>query len=50
VAPDGFPRNVNQARKLDDALNAAGLNLSYVIEIILDRKMAKDRIMDGGSA
>ena len=42
---DGFPRNLNQARKLDDALDAAGLNLSYVIEIILDRKMAKDRIM-----
>ena len=42
---DGFPRNVNQARKLDEALNAAGLNLSYVIEIILDRQTAKDRIM-----
>ncbi len=42
---DGFPRNANQAKKLDEALKAAGLNLSYVIEILLDRKMAKDRIM-----
>jgi adenylate kinase len=42
---DGFPRNVNQAKKLDEALNAAGLNLSYVIEIVLDRKLAKNRIM-----
>jgi adenylate kinase len=42
---DGFPRNLNQAKKLDEALKAAGLNLSYVIEIVLDRKLAKDRIM-----
>ena len=42
---DGFPRNVNQAKKLDEALNAAGLDLSYVIEIVLDRNTAKDRIM-----
>jgi adenylate kinase len=42
---DGFPRNVNQAKKLDEALKAAGLNLNYVIEIVLDRKLAKDRIM-----
>jgi len=42
---DGFPRNVNQARKLDEALKAAGLGLNYVIEIVLDRKLAKDRIM-----
>ncbi|NWF56145.1 MAG: adenylate kinase [Syntrophaceae bacterium] len=42
---DGFPRNVNQARQLDQALKAADLNLDYVIEIVLERKMAKDRIM-----
>ena len=42
---DGFPRNVNQARQLDEALTKASLRLDYVIEIVLDRKMAKDRIM-----
>lgn len=42
---DGFPRNVNQAKQLDEALAKAGLNLDYVIEIVLDRKIAKERIM-----
>ena len=42
---DGFPRNVNQARQLDEALIQAGLRLDWVIEIVLDRKLAKDRIM-----
>lgn len=42
---DGFPRNVNQARKLDEALIQAKVKLDYVIEIVLDRQMAKDRIM-----
>jgi len=42
---DGFPRNVNQAKQLDEALAKAGLKLDTVIEIVLDRKMAKDRIM-----
>ncbi len=42
---DGFPRNVNQARQLDEALSKAGLKLDHVIEIVLDRKIAKDRIM-----
>jgi adenylate kinase len=42
---DGFPRNVNQAKQLDEALIKAGLKLDYVIEIVLDRKNAKDRIM-----
>lgn len=42
---DGFPRNVNQAVQLDAALNEAGMKLDYVIEIVLDRQMAKNRIM-----
>jgi len=42
---DGFPRNKNQAIQLDKALNDAGLNLTYVIEIELDREIAKNRIM-----
>jgi adenylate kinase len=42
---DGFPRNLNQARQLDGALTKAGLKLDYVIEIVLDRQIAKNRIM-----
>ncbi|GAG04148.1 unnamed protein product, partial [marine sediment metagenome] len=42
---DGFPRNKNQAIKLDDALKSAGLDLNAVIEVILDRQIAKNRIM-----
>jgi adenylate kinase len=42
---DGFPRNVNQARELDGALSKAGMKLDYVIEIILERQLAKNRIM-----
>jgi adenylate kinase len=42
---DGFPRNKNQAIKLDEALRAAGLDLDVVIEVVLDRQIAKNRIM-----
>jgi adenylate kinase len=42
---DGFPRNINQARQLDAALMKAGLKLDFVIEIVLDRQTAKNRIM-----
>jgi adenylate kinase len=42
---DGFPRNLTQAKELDDALNKASLQLDYVIEIVLDRPIAKNRIM-----
>ena len=42
---DGFPRSIVQAQKLWDALQAEGLSLDYVIEIVLDRRIAKDRIM-----
>ena len=42
---DGFPRNKNQAVKLDDSLKEAGLALDIVVEIILDREIAKNRIM-----
>jgi len=42
---DGFPRNKNQAIKLDDALKAAGLDLNVVIEVLLDKQIAKNRIM-----
>jgi adenylate kinase len=42
---DGFPRNKNQAIKLDEALKASGLDLDIVAEVILDRQIAKNRIM-----
>ncbi|MDL2269923.1 adenylate kinase [Desulfosarcina sp. OttesenSCG-928-A07] len=42
---DGFPRNKNQAIKLDEALKKAGMGLDIVVEIILDREIAKNRIM-----
>jgi adenylate kinase len=42
---DGFPRNTVQAEKLYDALTAANIKLDYVIEILLPREVAKNRIM-----
>jgi len=42
---DGFPRNRNQAVKLDEALGEAGISLDIVVEILLDREIAKNRIM-----
>ncbi len=42
---DGFPRNLNQARELDEALTKERIKLAYVIEIVLERQMAKNRIM-----
>lgn len=42
---DGFPRNKNQSIKLDEALTNAGMKLDIVVEIILDREIAKNRIM-----
>jgi adenylate kinase len=42
---DGFPRNKVQAETLAKALQDAGITLNYVIEIVLDREVAKLRIM-----
>jgi adenylate kinase len=42
---DGFPRNKVQGETLAKALKDAGIDLNYVIEIILDREIAKERIM-----
>jgi len=42
---DGFPRNKVQAETLAKALKDAGINLDYVIEIMLARETAKLRIM-----
>jgi adenylate kinase len=42
---DGFPRNKNQAIKLDEALDESNMGLDIVVEIVLDRQIAKNRIM-----
>ena len=41
---DGFPRNLAQAEALYEALRKEGIELDYVIEIILDRQTSKNRI------
>jgi len=42
---DGFPRSKAQAISLAENLEKAGIALDYVIEIQLDRQIAKERIM-----
>ena len=42
---DGFPRSLAQDEALDKALKDAGMKLDFVIEIVLDREVAKERIM-----
>lgn len=42
---DGFPRSFEQAKALKKSLDDAKMKLDYVIEILLDREIAKKRIM-----
>jgi len=42
---DGFPRNLTQAQELDKALKKEGIVLDIVIDMVLDREIAKGRIM-----
>jgi len=42
---DGFPRSLVQAEKLWEALQKGGVKLDFVIEILLPRQVAKNRIM-----
>ena len=42
---DGFPRNLAQAQELAKALQMEGITLDIVIEMVLDRQLAKNRIM-----
>jgi adenylate kinase len=42
---DGFPRNLTQAQELDKALKQEEIDLDIVIEMVLDRQIAKNRIM-----
>ena len=42
---DGFPRNRNQAVRLHEALEKEAISVDVLIEIKLDREIAKQRIM-----
>ena len=42
---DGFPRNLVQAQELQKALKEENIDLDIVIETVLDRQIAKNRIM-----
>lgn len=42
---DGFPRSKEQAVILADTLKKEDLALDYVVEIVLDRQISKERIM-----
>ncbi len=42
---DGFPRNLTQAQELEKALKKEKMSLDYIIEIVLPREIAKNRIM-----
>ena len=42
---DGFPRNLTQAQELDKALRNEEIVLDIVIDMVLDREIAKGRIM-----
>ncbi len=42
---DGFPRNIEQAKKLHEAMAEKGMKLDFVVEIVLPREVAKNRIM-----
>ena len=42
---DGFPRSLAQAEALDKALKEVNISIDYVIEIELEREIAKQRIM-----
>jgi adenylate kinase len=42
---DGFPRNITQAVKLNEALAGDGIDVHVLVEVKLDREIAKKRIM-----
>ncbi len=42
---DGFPRNIIQAVRLNEALTQESIDVDVLIEVILDREIAKKRIM-----
>jgi adenylate kinase len=42
---DGFPRNISQAIRLNEVLTAEGIDVHVLVDLILDREIAKKRIM-----
>jgi adenylate kinase len=42
---DGFPRNINQAIRLNEVLTHEGISVDVLVEVTLDREIAKKRIM-----
>ncbi|HET7716971.1 MAG TPA: adenylate kinase [Bauldia sp.] len=42
---DGFPRTVDQAKALDRLLEERGLKIDAIIEIVVDHKVLRDRIL-----
>jgi adenylate kinase len=42
---DGFPRNISQAIRLNEVLTGEGMEVHVLIDLILDREIAKKRIM-----
>jgi adenylate kinase len=42
---DGFPRNISQAIRLNEVLTHEGISVDVLVEVTLDREIAKKRIM-----
>lgn len=42
---DGFPRNMGQAIRLNEVLTAEGIDVHVLVDLRLDREIAKKRIM-----
>jgi adenylate kinase len=42
---DGFPRNMSQAIRLNEVLTGEGIDVHVLVDLILDREIAKKRIM-----
>jgi adenylate kinase len=42
---DGFPRNITQAIRLNEVLTGEGIDVHVLVALILDREIAKKRIM-----
>lgn len=43
---DGFPRTVTQAQRFDEHLAAAGKSIDFVIELLADRDLLIQRVLD----
>lgn len=43
---DGFPRNLNQAKKFDEILSKVNQKIDYIIYLEIDEEIAKKRILE----